>query len=81
MSSPSEPNVTAQIPLAAGITANDVAALHVNTPSFAGDLLAVALARCSTTSENGGVVYYDITNPAEPVLLVVEDRARVRGTR
>ncbi len=69
VSSPSAPRVTAQIPLAVGIVANDVAALRVRTPSFTGDLLAVALARCTDTSENGGVAYYNITDPANPVPL------------
>ncbi|MCP9490779.1 MAG: hypothetical protein MSC31_13030, partial [Solirubrobacteraceae bacterium MAG38_C4-C5] len=69
VSSPSAPRVTAQIPLPAGAVANDVAALRVSTPSFSGDLLAVALARCNDEAENGGVGYYDITDPADPVLL------------
>ncbi len=69
VSTPSSPTVVSQIPLDPAMVANDVAALHVNTPSFTGDLLAVTLARCNSTAANGGVAYYNITNPANPVLL------------
>ena len=69
VSTPSAPKVVSQIPVAAGLVASDVAALHVGTPSFTGDLLAVSLARCNTTGPPGGVAYYSIANPANPVML------------
>ncbi|MDQ6805714.1 MAG: hypothetical protein M3065_12265 [Actinomycetota bacterium] len=69
VSTPSAPTVVSQIPVAPGLVASDVAALHVSTPSFTGDLLAVALARCNATAPLGGVAYYSITNLAQPVLL------------
>jgi hypothetical protein len=69
VSTPSVPTVVSQIAVAPGLVASDVAALHVSTPSFTGDLLAVALARCNATAPVGGVAYYSITNPAQPVQL------------
>jgi hypothetical protein len=69
VSTPSTPTVVAQIPVAPGLVASDVAALHVSTPFFTGDLLAVSLARCSTTAPPGGVAYYSITDPSQPVML------------
>ena len=71
VSSPSAPAVRAQIPVAAGVAANDVAALRVNTPSFSGDLLAIALVECNAagSATERGVAYYNITTPATPVFL------------
>ena len=74
------PRVASTIPLAPGVAAIDVDALKVSTPSFTGDLLAVALddgpshqgpTSCSPSSATTprGVGYYDITNPASPQFL------------
>ena len=71
LSTPSAPRVASTIQTPGGTTAIDVAALRVSTPSFTGDLAAVALFRCSDVAEfvDRGVVYYDVTNPAEPRFL------------
>ena len=79
---PAAPRVASTIPLAPGQASLDVAALHVSTPAFTGDLLAVALATCRRSDQafaNGvslpgsfadrGVAYYDISDPARPRLL------------
>lgn len=65
------PAVVGTIPVAAGVSALDVAAIHVSTPSFTGDLGAVALAMCGAagSATDRGVAYYDITQPASPVFL------------
>ncbi len=55
--------------------ARDVAAIHMSTPFFTGDLLAVALESCNAGSEGFvGVNFYDVTNPASPALLGRDDR-------
>ncbi len=71
VSSPRAPAVVAQIPVVANAVANDVAALHVSTSSFTGDLLAVALVRCNFEGNyvERGVAYYDITDPDKPQFL------------
>lgn len=71
VSSPSAPTVKGTIPVPAGVAANDVAALHVATPSFTGDLAAVALVVCNGPGNyvDRGVGYYNITDPANPTLL------------
>ncbi len=68
---PRDPTVVGTIPVAAGVSALDVAAIHVETPAFTGDLGAVALAVCGKggNSVDRGVAYYDITDPASPALL------------
>ena len=77
---PRNPRVASTIPLPAGVAAIEVDALHVATPSFTGDLLAVALddgpahqgpSPCSPSSgtNHRGVAYYDITDPAAPAFL------------
>lgn len=62
------PRVVGAIPVPAGVAAIDVDAKRVNTPLFAGDLVAIALATCNTSGNfvERGVVYYDITDPREP---------------
>ncbi len=71
VSTPSAPSIKGQIPVPAGVVANDVSTLRVTTPSFTGDLLAVALVVCNFEGNfiDRGVRYYDITNPANPVFL------------
>ena len=80
VSDPRNPRVASTIPLPPGVAAIDVDALKVRTPSFSGDLLAVALddgpshqgpTSCTPTSATNprGVGYYDITNPAAPAFL------------
>lgn len=74
---PANPAVLSEIPLQGGIAALEVDMLTVSTPTFTGDLLAIALddgeaARtCNPSSAffHRGVAYYDITDPAAPVLL------------
>ena len=83
ISDPTRPRVAATIPVPQGQAARDVDALNVSTPSFTGDLLAVAFATCQydeqAIRERGvaapgsyahrGVAYYDITNPSQPRFL------------
>ena len=73
VSDPGTPVVRSEIPIQPLAVPNDVAALRVNTPTFNGVLLAVALVRCqNSTAGNAterGVAYYDITNPSNPVFL------------
>lgn len=70
-SRPQSPVVVGTIPVRAGIAAHGVSARRVSTPSFKGDLLAVAMQVCSAAGStmDRGVAYYDITNPAKPTLL------------
>lgn len=77
------PRVTAEIPLPVGVAAIDVDAIAVETPTFTGTLAAIALddgpsqagptpcmpAERSPAFVDRGVVYYDITDPAQPRLL------------
>lgn len=71
LTEPQNPRVVATIPVPAGVAAHGVASARVRTPSFTGDLLAVALTMCSgvgSTVERG-LAYYDITRPSAPRLL------------
>jgi len=72
LSNPGAPSFV-NIPQPAGVIANDVAALRVNTPSFTGDLAAVARVACAPGTAGNfvdkGVFYYDVTDPANPQLL------------
>ena len=71
LADPTRPSVAATIPLPSGVTALDVAALRVATPSFTGDLAALALQSCGAPGPNAekGVAYYDVTDPARPQFL------------
>ncbi|MGQ0521689.1 MAG: PA domain-containing protein [Actinomycetota bacterium] len=71
LADPARPTVASTIPVPSGVVALDVAALKVATPSFTGDLAAVALATCGTPGANAekGVAYYDVSNPASPQFL------------
>ncbi|MGH9180449.1 MAG: PA domain-containing protein, partial [Acidimicrobiales bacterium] len=71
ISTPSRPTVVATIGVPEGVAAVDVDAVAVRTPSFTGDLAAVALANCGGpgSSTDRGVAYYDITTPARPQFL------------
>ena len=71
LSNPAAPRVASTIPIPAGVVALDVAALRVATPSFTGDLVALALSQCSAPGAGveKGVHYYDVTNPSAPVFL------------
>ncbi len=75
ISNPSRPTVASTIPVPAGVAALDVDALKVSTPSFTGDLAAIALAACGAAGQsvNRGVQYYDVTNPAAPQFLGLYD--------
>ena len=80
---PSRPRVSATIPIAQGQAARDIDALHVSTPAFTGDLVAIALASCDYDevafrtqghSQVGsfahrGVVYYDVSDRTAPRFL------------
>ncbi len=71
LSKPSAPIIVSRIPVPAGVAAHGVSATHVSTPTFTGDLLAVAMTMCGNAGStfDRGVAYYDITNPALPTLL------------
>ncbi|MEO7443006.1 MAG: PA domain-containing protein, partial [Acidimicrobiales bacterium] len=71
LSEPTRPTVVATIPVPVGVAAVDVDAVSVRTPTFTGDLAAVALASCGGPASNTdrGVAYYDVTIPARPEFL------------
>ncbi|MEO6526640.1 MAG: PA domain-containing protein [Gemmatimonadaceae bacterium] len=71
LSRPDRPTVVSTIPVPAGVAAHGVSATRVHSPSFTGDLLAIALSMCGNAGNaiDRGVVYYDITRPAAPRLL------------
>ncbi|MEP6904778.1 MAG: PA domain-containing protein, partial [Gemmatimonadales bacterium] len=71
VSRPEAPKLVGTIPVPAGVAAHGVSAARVHTPSFTGDLLAVALTVCSAAGSTieRGLAYYDITRPSAPVLL------------
>ena len=71
LTNPASPTVAATIPVAAGQLATGVAALHVVTPSFTGDLAALALNACSFSGffAEAGVAYWDVTNRNAPAFL------------
>jgi|GEM_PF-2185253 len=77
ISRPVTPQVVGRIPVPAGVSALDVDAIHVTTPSFSGDLAAIALSICGGDHAstgggalvNRGVAYYDVTHPAAPRFL------------
>ncbi|MCP9490781.1 MAG: hypothetical protein MSC31_13040 [Solirubrobacteraceae bacterium MAG38_C4-C5] len=71
LSTPSAPQVASEIPVVAGAVASDVALLRVSTPSFTGDLAAVALVRCDARGNftDRGVRYFDVSDRANPEFL------------
>lgn len=80
LSAPRTPVVAAEIPLPAGVSAAGVDILEVDTPSFEGPLAAIALddgpshtgpTACplSPAFTHRGIVYYDLSDPANPVFL------------
>lgn len=75
LSNPAKPKRVGNILVREGLVVQDVAALEVATPSFTGDLAAIALAICgghhdaSATTLDRGVAYYDVTDPANPSFL------------
>ena len=83
ISDPANPRVTSTIPVPNGQAARDVDALHVSTPAFTGDLLAVAFTTCQLdyraflerfvvqpgSFAHRGVAYYDVSDRANPRLL------------
>ncbi len=76
ISDPAKPTVVGRIVIPSRVVAADVDAISVDTPSFTGDLLAIALNVCNTSTNpmpnrptDRGVVYYDITDPANPQFL------------
>lgn len=76
ISDPANPTVVGRIVIPSRVVAADVDAISVATPTFTGDLLAIALNVCNTSTNpmpfrptDRGVVYYDITDPANPRFL------------
>ena len=71
LSTPSRPRIVGRIPVAPGVAAHGVSVAHVQTPTFTGNLLAVAMTMCDGSGATGdrGVMYYDITNPTAPAML------------
>ncbi|MGH9164383.1 MAG: hypothetical protein ACRDZW_02575, partial [Acidimicrobiales bacterium] len=83
ISDPTRPRVTATIAVPEAQAASDVDALAVSTPSFTGDLVAVAFATCQydqkvfkdfgivqvSSYKDRGVAYYDVSDQARPRLL------------
>lgn len=62
---PREPRVVSSIPLPPGMATADIDALTVLTPSFTGDLVALALMPCSGAGA-ATVAYHDVTDAANP---------------
>ncbi len=71
LSEPRLPRVVGTIPVSAGVAAHGVSAARVRTPTFFGDLLAVALTMCGPSGNalDRGVAYYDVTRPSAPQFL------------
>ncbi|MGH9533729.1 MAG: putative Ig domain-containing protein [Terriglobales bacterium] len=74
LSDPTNPQVVATIPNPSGASYQPVGQVAaVNTPSFQGDLLAVAIAPCDpatdTSAGDTGVALYNVSNPASPIFL------------
>ena len=83
LADPTRPRVASTIPVPEGQTARDVSALHISTPAFTGDLLAIAFSTCKydrrtyferRISNPGsfahrGIAYYDVTDPDRPRFL------------
>lgn len=71
LSDPGNPTVASEIPIEPGEAALSVDAMHVETPDFTGDLVAVGVVVCHLAASPipRGVEYYDVTNPSVPVFL------------
>ncbi len=74
LADPTNPQVVANIPNPSGASYQPVGNVAtVNTPSFQGDLLALAIAPCDpatdTSAGDTGVALYNVSNPASPVFL------------
>ncbi len=64
---PAAPAVVATVAQIPGTSAEDIVPLHVATPAFTGDLLAVGIQRCSNSgAAPSGLALVDITDPAAP---------------
>jgi hypothetical protein len=63
---PARPRVVAQLPVPDGLAVAALAALHVTTTPFTGDLLAVAVRGCRPDATGAGIRFYDVTDPASP---------------
>jgi hypothetical protein len=68
LKNPEKPRVAATIPLPAGMAAAEVDGVTVITPTFTGDLVALALAPPAScpAAPGGSILYYDVTDPAAP---------------
>ncbi|MEO6120741.1 MAG: hypothetical protein ABIW46_05680, partial [Acidimicrobiales bacterium] len=81
---PTRPRVVGTIAVPRGQAARDIDALHVSTPAFTGDLVAIAFTTCQydlqsfrevrqivgpASYAHRGVAYYDVSEPARPRLL------------
>lgn len=62
---PRTPRVVASIPLPPGMAAADVDAVTVLTPSFTGDLVALAIMPCNGAGA-AIITYHDVTDAANP---------------
>lgn len=74
LANPSDPQIVATIPNPSSASYQPVGAVAaVNTPSFQGDLLALAIAPCDPATDSSatdtGVALYNVSNPANPVFL------------
>jgi len=70
ISDPSRPNEVGFIRAAVGSYVGEgVQVLHVDTPSFNGDLLVHNNEICNETHGVGGISLVDVTNPQRPVIL------------
>lgn len=73
LSDPTNPQVVASLPGISSAYQPEAKVAAVSSPSFTGDLLAVAVRPCDPTTDNNpgdrGVALYDVTTPANPRFL------------
>lgn len=81
ISDPSNPKVINVIPIPPGTRANDFKALRVSTEFFSGTLLIHSLERCRAEELDtpAGIMIWDISDPASPVLLSFFSTGEARG--
>lgn len=68
LGNPKDPRVVTSVTLPEGLVATGLDAKAVSGPTFTGDLAAVAVRACSGPAAAGGVLYYDVSDPAAPKL-------------
>jgi hypothetical protein len=63
-----------------GTTAEHVAAIHMDTPAFTGNVLLAGIQRCQgSTAAPAGLAIWDVTDPANPTELSLFATGRAQG--